>query len=63
MDGREAFQIMRRLRPGVRVVLSSGYNEQESVQAFAGKELAGFLQKPYTLQALRTVLRSAFSEG
>ena len=63
MDGREAFQIMRRLRPGMRVVLSSGYNEQESVQAFAGKELAGFLQKPYTLQALRTVLRNAFREG
>jgi len=63
MDGREAFQLMRRTRPSVRVILSSGYNEQESIQAFAGKDLSGFLQKPYTLQALRTALRNAFREG
>jgi DNA-binding NtrC family response regulator len=39
------------------VILSSGYNEQESVQPFMGRGLAAFLQKPYTLRSLeRTVL-------
>ncbi len=59
MDGREACQSMRRIRPEVRVILSSGYNEQESIQPFADKDLAGFLQKPYTLESLRAALRKA----
>jgi CheY-like chemotaxis protein len=57
MDGREAFLAIRRIYPHMPVILSSGYNEQESVQAFMGRGLAAFLQKPYTLRALeRTVL-------
>ncbi|MBK8572773.1 MAG: transporter substrate-binding domain-containing protein [Holophagaceae bacterium] len=57
MDGREAFQQIRRLCPGVPVVLTSGYNEQESIQDFIGRGLAGFLQKPYTLKALGETLQ------
>ena len=53
MDGREAFQAIRRLQPNMPVILSSGYNEQESIQAFTGRGLAAFLQKPYTLRSLR----------
>ena len=57
MDGKEAFQIIRRLQPDLPVILSSGYNEQESMQSFSGRGLDAFLQKPYTLRALeRTVL-------
>ncbi len=52
MDGREAFQAIRRLQPEMPVILSSGYNELESVQDFTGRGLAAFLQKPYTLRAL-----------
>ncbi|GLH69479.1 hypothetical protein GETHPA_10120 [Geothrix rubra] len=59
MDGREAFQALRRIRPDARVVLSSGYTEQESVRSIMGQGLAGFLQKPYTLQALRAALQKA----
>jgi CheY-like chemotaxis protein len=57
MDGREAFQAIRRICPHMPVILSSGYNEHESVQAFMGRGLAAFLQKPYTLRSLeQTVL-------
>ena len=52
MDGREAFQAIRKLQPEMPVILSSGYNELESVQDFTGHGLAAFLQKPYTLRAL-----------
>ncbi len=61
MDGKDAFLAMRRIRPDLRVILSSGYNEQESVQAFLGRGLAGFLQKPYTLDALRAALKQALA--
>ena len=57
MDGREAFLAIRGIHPRMPVILSSGYNEHESVQAFMGRGLAAFLQKPYTLRSLeRTVL-------
>jgi two-component system, cell cycle sensor histidine kinase and response regulator CckA len=57
MDGAEAFRELRRLREDVRVVLSSGYSEQEVTQRFVGKGLAGFIQKPYQSEALAAVLR------
>jgi two-component system, cell cycle sensor histidine kinase and response regulator CckA len=52
MDGEEAYREMRRVDPEVKVIMTSGYNEQDVSQKFVGKKLAGFLQKPYTLSAL-----------
>jgi CheY-like chemotaxis protein len=57
MDGVEAFRAMRRLHPGVTVILCSGYNEQDATQRFAGKGLAGFIQKPYEMAVLREKLK------
>jgi two-component system cell cycle sensor histidine kinase/response regulator CckA len=59
MDGVEAFRELRRLREDVRVIISSGYSEQEVTQRFVGKGLAGFIQKPYRSDALAAVLRRA----
>ncbi len=56
MGGEEVFRELRRLRPDVRVILSSGYNEQEVTQRFAGKGLAGFVQKPYRMASLKEIL-------
>ncbi len=62
MDGAEAYREMRRINPGVRCVMSSGYNQQEVSQRFVGKGLCGFIQKPYTLQELGDVMRIALSK-
>jgi two-component system, cell cycle sensor histidine kinase and response regulator CckA len=59
MDGEETFRELRRLRPDLRVLLTSGYNEQEAVQRFVGMGLAGFIQKPYILSTLADRLRAA----
>lgn len=63
MDGDETFRELRRLNPGVPVILSSGYAEQDVVSRFAGKGLSGFIQKPYTLDELRTTLSQVMSAG
>ncbi len=63
MSGEEAFREMRRLRPDVRVVLMSGFSEQEATSHFVGKRLAGFLQKPFTLEALKARLSEAVEPG
>ena len=60
MDGEECFRQLQLLDPKVRVIMSSGFSEQDVVQKFDGHALAGFIQKPYTLKALREVMRKAF---
>lgn len=47
MDGEQCFRELRQIKPGITVIMSSGYNEQEVTQKFVGKGLAGFIQKPY----------------
>jgi CheY-like chemotaxis protein len=56
MDGEEAFREMQRLRPGVPVILCSGYNEPDAIERFAGQGLAGFIQKPFRMRELRREL-------
>ncbi|NLI32411.1 MAG: response regulator, partial [Deltaproteobacteria bacterium] len=59
MGGEETFRELRKLRSDVRVILSSGYNEQDVTQQFVGRGLAGFIQKPYTVASLRSALKRA----
>jgi PAS domain S-box-containing protein len=61
MDGEQTFTELRRIRPDVRVVLMSGFNAQEALVRFTGKGLASFLQKPFTIDELRSVLRSVMA--
>lgn len=57
MDGEQCFRELRHLNPTVKVIMSSGYNEQEVTEKFVGKGLAGFVQKPYTLTALKKAIQ------
>lgn len=61
LGGEEAFRELRRVRPDVRVLLMSGYTEQEVTTRFAGKGLAGFLQKPFQLATLLAKVRQALA--
>ena len=56
MDGMAAFTELVRIKPGVKIIMSSGYDEQESLQRLSGRGLAGFIQKPYSLKNLRDAL-------
>ncbi len=62
MNGEEAYSRLKAIKPGVKVILSSGYNEVEAVRRFAGKGLAGFIQKPYSANTLREKITLAFQE-
>ena len=59
LGGKETFQELRSLSPDIRVILSSGYNEQDATDRFASKGLAGFLQKPYRPQELVDTIQVA----
>jgi len=58
MDGEQCFRELRQIDPDVKVIMSSGYNEQEVTEKFIGKGLAGFIQKPYRLSTLQEVIRT-----
>ena len=59
LDGEQTFAELRRVRPEVRVVLSSGYGEQVATERFEGMGLAGFVQKPYTPSELSAKILEA----
>ena len=57
MDGEETLRALRDIRSDARVILSSGYTEQEAVNRFTDLGLAGFIQKPYQPQNLVGMIR------
>jgi PAS domain S-box-containing protein len=61
MNGAETFRELRRIRPDVRVVVASGYSEQEILRHFAGQHPAGFIEKPYRVTELSAKLRSVLT--
>jgi PAS domain S-box-containing protein len=56
MDGREALQEIQKIRPGARIVLCSGFDEQDALAGSEALGVGGFLAKPYRLQALKTMI-------
>ncbi|TVQ97708.1 MAG: response regulator [Desulfovibrionales bacterium] len=56
MDGVTAFMELRKIAPKLPVVLCSGYSSWEVEQRFAGDRPEAFLQKPFTIDALRGLL-------
>jgi CheY-like chemotaxis protein len=61
MSGEDTLAALRRIRRDMPVVLSSGFSETEAVLRFEGHDLAGFLQKPYTVTQLVETVRSVIS--
>jgi YesN/AraC family two-component response regulator len=56
MNGVEAFEELIRIKPEVKVILSSGYTEDAVMQSFPGQRPAGVLHKPYKMEDLETQL-------
>lgn len=52
LNGEEAFAQLRQIRRDVRVILSSGFTEQEILDQFQGAGLAEVVQKPAQLHVL-----------
>lgn len=63
LSGEQAFLEMRKLRPGARIVLTSGYNESEAVGRLASSGVTAFLQKPFELEQLLSTVRKALESG
>lgn len=62
MNGEEALHRLKGINPAIKVILSSGYNQVETIHRFTGKGLAGFIQKPYSSAALVEKTRSVLQD-
>lgn len=56
LNGVGTLLAMRRLRPGVRVILSSGCSEEDALHRFAVEQPDAFIQKPYDADQLRRTI-------
>jgi len=62
LDGEGCFLALRELNPDAKIVMTSGYSEQEVVAHFVGKGLAGFVQKPYKADLFLGTIRDILKE-
>jgi PAS domain S-box-containing protein len=56
MGGLATFSELKRIDAGLQIILSSGFHEVEAFSRFSGDAPAGFIQKPYSLEDLRSIL-------
>lgn len=61
LNGAQTFDQLHQIDSEVRVLLSSGYTDQEINDSFPQNSLVGFLQKPYDLEKLVTTIRHHLS--
>lgn len=63
MDGRAVLSAIRNIRPSVRVLLSSGYNEQQNCGDLTCDHETQFIQKPYRADQLLNAFDSLLSRS
>jgi CheY-like chemotaxis protein len=57
MDGLTAMGEMYAFKPDARIIIASGFNEDELSERITSPPPAGFVRKPYSMQALEAELR------
>jgi FixJ family two-component response regulator len=57
MDGYALFCELKKLKPELPIIVSSGFGEVEVTSRIPREQIAGFISKPYHPDQLREVLR------
>ena len=61
-SGPEVFAELRRLRPNLRILVMSGYDEEDTSRWFSKQRPTGFLAKPFTLEDMEAAVRGVFGD-
>lgn len=62
MGGAEAFDVIKSIRPGVKILLSSGYSIDGQAAAIMKRGCDGFIQKPFSIQELSKKLSEVMNK-
>ena len=52
ISGEETYRQLKEIKQDVRIVVSSGFPEESVEKVFEGRDILGFLQKPYNYATL-----------
>jgi FixJ family two-component response regulator len=63
LNGRELAERLRKSRPQLKVIFSSGYSQDIMGKDFTPQKGQVFLQKPYDLQKLAQTVRTCLDRG
>jgi len=58
MDGYDLFRELKKLKPELPIVISSGFGDADIGSRIDCDHIAGFIGKPYNFNQLREVLKS-----
>ena len=61
LSGESTFDALREIRAGIPILLMSGYAEKRAAESFAGKNLSGFIGKPFLPEELLEKVRSVLA--
>jgi len=61
LNGEETFARLQRVSPGTKVIISSGYTEDEKIRELLARGAHGFVQKPYRVQTLARAVDDALA--
>lgn len=61
LSGQETLVRMREINPDAKVMLSSGYSEEDATAGLAPDSLAGFIQKPFLMKDFVAAVRGALN--
>lgn len=59
MFGREVLERMRRIRPDVKVILTSGFSRERALFLIGGECPWAYIKKPYQFDELSSLIRKA----
>ncbi|MGV1098976.1 PAS domain-containing hybrid sensor histidine kinase/response regulator [Thiovibrio sp. JS02] len=57
MSGREAFVEMKKINPGLKALLVSGFRQDSRIEEILALGVKKFLQKPYTMESLTRAIK------
>ncbi|THB78857.1 MAG: response regulator, partial [Desulfobacteraceae bacterium] len=63
MDGRQTFERIKQLRPSAKVLICSGYNKREEIEAMVANGCDDYLLKPFDMVVLSEKLQSVFKDA
>jgi two-component system, cell cycle sensor histidine kinase and response regulator CckA len=62
MSGKEVVETLQAIDPAVRIIISSGYTEEEVAKKIGALKAAAFIQKPYRLQSLLGLVKDVMQK-
>jgi DNA-binding response OmpR family regulator len=63
MSGQAVFKELRRIRPDVKVILTTGLSEKQVFRDIGGEQNWRFIRKPYEIAALYNLMKGLLANG